>query len=182
MKNKLQVPLMVLLGSAVICLSFNTAYAAPFMHLRAPLTPNQYQFLSGQTNFHLDNQTSGAIQIVSNETGQNVTQYLKYNPDRASVTVGNSTMTADFSLQIPYPKDPNTVEINRINLPLMDTTFITRHNATDTHIADTLYSTSYRIPSITLGNATYNHIDFFVSIPQDQVNYMPLMNMWLFNY
>ena len=65
----------------------------------------------------MDNQTNGgAVEVLSNETGQNVTQYFKYNPDRNSVTVSNSTMTADFAIQVPDPKDPNTVKINRINL------------------------------------------------------------------
>jgi len=49
----------------------------------------------------MDNQTKGgAVEVISNETGQNVTQYFKYNPDRNSVTVSNSTMTADFANQI----------------------------------------------------------------------------------
>ena len=55
----------------------------------------------------MDNQTKGgAVEVISNETGQNVTQYFKYNPDRNSVTVSNSTMTADFANQIwaQWPK------------------------------------------------------------------------------
>ncbi len=74
----------------------------------------------------MDNQTNGgAVEVVSNETGQNVTLYFKYNPDRSSVTVSNSTMTADFAIQIPVPNDPTTVKVNRINLPLLDGSYIT---------------------------------------------------------
>ena len=50
----------------------------------------------------MNNQTNDwAVEVVSNDTRQNITQYFKYNPDKNSVTVSNSTMTADFAIQIP---------------------------------------------------------------------------------
>jgi len=120
----------------------------------------------------MDNQTNGGVvEIVSNKTGQNVTQYFKYNPDRNSVTVSNSTMTADFALQIPDPNDPNTVMINRINLPLMDVLYIIKYNATDIHPAFTSYYTSYNISPITIGNSTYSGLEMLINIPNDREQY-----------
>jgi hypothetical protein len=114
------VVLFAILG-AFVYLNVNKSYAAPFARLSVPLTENEFQFLPNHMSFHMDNQSSGgAVEVISNETGQNVTQYFKYNPDRNSVTVSNSTMTADFAIQVPEPNNPNTVKINRINLPLLD--------------------------------------------------------------
>src|SRR4051794_21827671 len=101
----------------------------------------------------MDNQTSGGtIEVISNETGQNVTQYFKYNPDRNSVTVSNSTKTADFSIQLTDPNNPNTVNINRINLPLLDVISITKYNTTTSGIPCKIYHTIYSNIPITIGN------------------------------
>lgn len=93
------------------------AYAAavPFIHIFVSLTPDKIQFLPNQIMFHLDNQTSGATERISNETGKNVTQYFKYNSEQNTVTVSNSTIYIHYSLQIPYPNDPNALSIERVN-------------------------------------------------------------------
>src|SRR4051794_35897049 len=112
------VVLIAILGAFVYS-NVNKSYAAPYAKLTVPLAKNEFQFLSNQLSLHMDNQTNGgAVEVVSNETGQNITQYFKYNPDKNSVTVSNSTMTADFAIQIPDPSDPNTIKIDRINLPI----------------------------------------------------------------
>jgi hypothetical protein len=121
------VALIAILG-AFVFLNVDMSYASPYVHLIVPLTKNEFQFLPNQLALHMDNQTNGgAVEVVSNKTGQNVTHYLKYNPDRNSVTVLNSTMTADFAIQIPDPSDPNTLKINRINLPLLDVQYIKKY-------------------------------------------------------
>jgi hypothetical protein len=131
----------------------------------------------------MDNQTNGgAVEIVSNETGQNVTQYFKYNPDRNSVTVSNSTMTADFALQVPDPTDPNTIKINRINLPYMDVQYITKHNATDNSIAFTSYYTLHNNIPITIGNTTYSEIGMFINFPKEREHYQIWMTIFYILY
>jgi hypothetical protein len=101
--------------------NFNKSYAAPYTRLSIPLSEDETRFLPNQLALHLDNQTNGgAVEVISNETGQFVTQYFKYNSDKNSVTVSNSTMTTDFAIQIPDPTNPNTVKISRINLPFLD--------------------------------------------------------------
>jgi hypothetical protein len=93
---------LIAIHGALVYPYINKSYAAPFARLSVPLTEDEHQFLPNKFALHMDNQTNGgAVEIVSNETGQNVTQYFKYNPDRNSVTVSNSTMTADFALQVP---------------------------------------------------------------------------------
>jgi hypothetical protein len=125
----------------------------------------------------MDNQTNGgAVEFVSNETGQNVTQYFKYNPDRNSVTVSNSTMTADFAIQVPDPNDPNTVKIERINLPLLDVLYIKKYVTLGE--TWTSYTTSYKDIPITIGNSTYNQMEMTISIPQHK----ELLNIILFMY
>ena len=167
MNAKILIPvvLFAILG-AIVYLNDNKIYAAPSTRLSVPLTEKEFQFLPNHISFHMDNQSSGgAVEVVSNETGQNVTQYFKYNPDRNSVTVSNSTITADFSIQIPEPNDPNTVKINRINLPLLDVYFISKGN-TKTGEPVTVYDTAfYNIP-ITIGNSTYNKMSMLVIIPK----------------
>jgi hypothetical protein len=124
----------------------------------------------------MDYQTNGgAVEVVSNETGQSVTQYFKYNPDRNSVTVSNSTMTADFAFQVSYPNDPNIVKINRINLPLLDVLSIAKYNSPTTGEPYTEYDTSYKNIPITIGNNTYNQMNMGVKIPKDRDLYYIIM-------
>jgi hypothetical protein len=108
-----------------------------------------------------------AIEVISNETGQNVTQYFKYNLDRNAITVSNSTMNADFSIQLPDPNNPNTVKINRINLSLLDVLSITKYNTTTSGIPYTIYHSVYSNIPITIGNTTYNRLDVSVHMPKD---------------
>ncbi len=52
------------------------ATSVPLLHIFVPLTLDEMQFLPNQIMFHLDNQTSGAIESISNETGENVVNIL----------------------------------------------------------------------------------------------------------
>ena len=84
--------------------NFNKSYAAPYTRLSVPLSEDEIQLLPNHLALYLDNQTNGgAVEVISNETGQFVTQYFKYNSDNNSVTVSNSTMTTDFAIQIQIP-------------------------------------------------------------------------------
>jgi hypothetical protein len=87
----------------------------PFIHIFVPLTPNKIQYLPNQITFHLDNQTSGALESISNETGKNITQYFKYNPYLNTVTVSNSTIFTHYELQVPISGKNNTVQIQKVN-------------------------------------------------------------------
>lgn len=91
------------------------AAAVPFIHIFALLTPDKIQFLPNQIMFHLDNQTSEAIESISNETGKNVTQYFKYNLGQNTVTLSNSIIYIHYNLQIPYLDNPNAISIERVN-------------------------------------------------------------------
>jgi hypothetical protein len=171
--------LIAILGFFVY-LNDNKSYSEPFKRLTVPLTEDEHQFLPNQLVLHMDNQTNGgAVEVVSNETGQNVTQYFKYNPDRNSVTVSNSTMTADFAIQVPDPNDPNTVKINRINLPLLDVLYIKKYTTNSTGETWTKYNTSYKNIPITIGNSTYNQLEMMVAIPKDKELYNKLLFMYL---
>ena len=145
-----------------------------------PLNEHKYQILLNQLSLHINNLTNGgAVEIVSKEIGQNVTQYFKYNPDRNSVTVSNSNMKADFALQIPDPAIAGRVKINRINPRLLDVQYIIKNNETDTTIAFISYYTSYNNNPITIGNTTYNGIEINISIPNDPERYSAVMDMYL---
>jgi hypothetical protein len=157
----------------------NKSYASSYTRLSVQLAEDEKQFLPKQLSLHMDNQTNGgAVEILSNETGQNVTQYFTYNPDKNSVTVSNSTMNADFAIQVPDPSDPNTAIIHRINLPFLDVFSITKHAATNTTGAFTTYSSVEDIP-ITMGNTTYSELVMHVSIPKDFEHNMAVMDMYL---
>jgi hypothetical protein len=179
-KILISVVLIAMLG-AIVYPIVNKSYAAPLITLSVPLAEDEFQVLPNQLSLHMDNQTNGrAVEVVSNETGQNVTQYFKYNPDKSSVTVSNSTMTADFAIQIPDPYDPNTIKINRINLPFLDVQYIIKHDATDTAIAYTAYYASSNNTPITIGNTTYNSMEMEVLITNDREHDKALMFMYLF--
>jgi hypothetical protein len=179
-KISTSVVLIAILG-AFVYLNINKSCAAPYTRLSVPLIEDEHQFLLNQLALHMDNQTNGgAVEVVSNETGQNITQYLKFNPDRNSVTVSNSTMTADFAIQVPYPNDPNTIKINRINLPLLDIQYIIKHNVTNSRPIFTSYYTSYENIPITIGSNTYNKIKMSINIPNDREGYKKTLYLWLY--
>jgi hypothetical protein len=178
-KILVSVALIAILG-AFVYLNVNKSYATPYTHLSVPLTEDEHQYLPNQLAFHMDNQSNGgAVEVVSNETGQNVTQYFKYNPDKNSVTVSNSTMTADFAIQVPDLNDPNTIKLNKIYLPLLDVLYIIKHNSTDTSPAYMTYFTSSNNSPISIGNTTYNGFEIFVNIPNDRPLYQTNVNMFL---
>src|SRR3954470_15369902 len=88
---------LIAIFGAFIFPNVNKSYASPYIRLSVQLAEDEKQFLPKQLSLHMDNQTNGgASEVLSNETGQNVTQYFTYNLDRNSVTVSNSTITADF--------------------------------------------------------------------------------------
>jgi hypothetical protein len=159
--------------------NFNKSYAAPYTRLSVSLSEDETQFLPNQLALHLDNQTNGgAVEVISNETGQFVTQYFKYNSDKNSVTVSNSTMTTDFAIQIPDPTNPNTVKISRINLPFLDVQYITKNNETDTIAASTTYYTLSDNVHITIGNTEYNEIKMYITIPNDREQYKTILYIY----
>jgi hypothetical protein len=150
----------------------------PYIRLSVPLSEDEHQFLPNQLALHMDNQSNGgAVELVSNETGQNVSQYFKYNPDKNSVTVSNSTMTADFAIQVPDPKDPNTIKINRINLPFLDVNYIIKYNITG--IPYTIYRAINDNIPITLANNTYNGMILDISLPENRELNAGVMVMYL---
>ncbi|MGN6350325.1 MAG: hypothetical protein ACTHL3_02550 [Candidatus Nitrosocosmicus sp.] len=87
----------------------------PFTRLSVPLTPDEIQFVPNQIMFHLDNQTSGAIESTSNETGKDIRKYYTYNPKQNTVTISNSTIYTHYNIQIPNPNNPNTTLIQTVN-------------------------------------------------------------------
>ena len=127
-KIMISVTLIAILG-VIVYLNVNKIYAEQFIRLSVPLTEDEIQHSPNQLSFHMDNHTNGAVEVVSIVKGQYIIQYFHYNPDRNSVTVSNSTITADFAIQTPDRLDPNTFNINRIQLPVLDVQHITIHSA-----------------------------------------------------
>ena len=74
-------------------------YAITFIQVTVPLTKDRLQIAPySKIFFHLDDQTSTAVQGIDNTTGHNVTKYLIYNTARNSVSVSISTMSIDYTL------------------------------------------------------------------------------------
>jgi hypothetical protein len=91
--------------------------------------------------------------------------------------VSNSTMTADFAIQVPDPKDPNTIKINRINLPFLDVNYIIKYNITG--IPYTIYRAINDNIPITLANNTYNGMILDISLPENRELNAGVMVMYL---
>src|SRR5689334_77167 len=100
----------------VVFESNNNAYSTPFAYILRPLTKDKYQI--GYTegiSFHLDNQTSNAVEMVTNVGGHNITKYFKYTSDQRTITVSNSSILANLNLMIPQQNNPTLINILRIN-------------------------------------------------------------------
>ena len=149
------------------------ATAVPFIHISVPLTHDKIQFVPNQIMFHLDNQTSGAIESISNETGKNITQYFKYNPEQNTVTVSNSTIYIHYNLQIPYSDNPNALSIERVNRA-----FDVQYNANPDPrlpIPSTTYFGEINNKFSSINGITYDKLNIQVIIPHDLDKYQSLM-------
>lgn len=149
------------------------ATSVPFIHIFASLTPDKIQFLPNRMMFHLDNQTSGAIESISNETGKNVTQYFKYNPEQNTVTVSNSTIYIHYNLQIPYPDNPNAISIQRVNRAF-NVQYIANPDPR-LPIPGTTYFGEINNKFSSINGITYDKLNIQVIIPHDLVKYQSLM-------
>ena len=99
-----------LIGITVFAIS-----SSPSIQIFSPLTPDNTQFLYNQIMFHLDNQSSGSVESISNETGKKITQYFKYNPEQNTVTVSNATIYTHYDLQIPLSLKQNKTIMQTVN-------------------------------------------------------------------
>jgi hypothetical protein len=175
MITKIIAPVMLfaILG-AFVYPNVNKSYAAPFIRLSVPMTAGETQFLPNQLSLHIDNQTNGgAVEVLSNETGQNVTQYFKYHPD-SSVIVDNSSIYLNSKYQRPLVNDPNTIEIIpfRFNTPVK---YVTNYDDNSTFPSKTYQAFE---ENWTYGNTTYDRLNVQVNIPKDMDQYQAMLIMF----
>lgn len=145
----------------------------PFIHIFASLTPDKIQFLPNQIMFHLDNQTSGAIESISNETGKNVTQYFKYNSEQNTVTVSNSTIYIHYNLQIPNLDNPNAISIEGVNRAF-NVQYIANPDPR-LLLPSTTYFGEINSKFLSINGITYDKLNIQVIIPHDLNKYQSLM-------
>jgi hypothetical protein len=150
-----------------------TSGKIPFIHLSVPLTPDKIQFIPSQIMFHLDNQTSGAIESISNETGKEITQYYIYNPKQNTVTISNSTIYTHYNIQIPYPNNPYTTSIQTVNRAF------DIKNTIDPDPRFLFPSTTYfgeiNKKYLSTNGITYDKLNIQVTIPHDINKHQSLM-------
>ncbi len=147
--------------------------AVPFIRLSVPLTLDKIQFIPNQLMFHLDNHTSGAIESISNETGKNIIQYFKYNPEQNTVTVSNSIIYAHYDIQIPYPHNPNSTIIQKVNRAF-DIIYITNSDPRFP-IPSTTYFGEINKKFLSINGITYDKLNTQVIIPNDLNKHQALM-------
>jgi hypothetical protein len=150
-----------------------TSSKIPFIHLSVPLTLDKIQFVPNQIMFHLDNQTSGAIESISNETGKNITQYYIYNPKQNTVTISNSTIYTHYIIQIPYPNSPNTILIQTVNRAFDIKNIIDPDPRFP--ILSTTYFGEINKKFVSTNRITYDKLNIQITIPHDINKHQSLM-------
>jgi hypothetical protein len=106
----------------IIIITYQDIFASSFTQFTVPLTKNKVQFNpSNEITFHLDNKTSNAVEVLSNVTGQNKTNYLKYDINDNLVVLSNSSLYIDYTLQLPNAKEnlENRISILRYTYPFV---------------------------------------------------------------
>jgi hypothetical protein len=149
------------------------ATSVPFIHIFVPLTLDEMQFLPNQIMFHLDNQTSGAIESISNETGENVVQYFKYNPEKNTVILSNSTIYTHYDLQNKFADNPNTISIEQVNRAF-DVKYIANPDPRIS-IPSTTYFGEINSKFLSINGVVYDKLNIEVIIPHDTDRYQSLM-------
>jgi hypothetical protein len=149
------------------------ANTVPRIHIFVPLTLDEMQFLPNQIMFHLDNRTSGAIESISNETGENVVQYFKYNPEKNTVILSNSTIYTHYDLQNKLADNPNTISIERVNRAF-DVKYVANPDPRIS-IPSTTYFGEINSKFLSINRVTYDKLNIEVIIPHDTDRYQSLM-------
>jgi hypothetical protein len=149
------------------------ATSVPFIHIFVPLTLDEMQFLPNQIMFHLNNQTSGAIESISNETGENVVQYFKYNPEKNTVILSNSTIYTHYDLQNKFADNPNTISIEQVNRAF-DVKYIANPDPRIS-IPSTTYFGEINSKFLSINGIAYDKLNIEVIIPHDTDRYQSLM-------
>jgi hypothetical protein len=149
------------------------ATSVPFIHIFVPLTLDEMQFLPNQIMFHLNNQTSGAIESISNETGENVVQYFKYNPEKNTVILSNSTIYTHYDLQNKFADNPNTISIEQVNRAF-DVKYIANPDPRIS-IPSTTYFGEINSKFLSINGVVYDKLNIEVIIPHDTDRYQSLM-------
>ena len=153
----------------------NQVYATPvpLIQIFVPLTLDEKQFLPNQLMFHLDNRTSGAIESISNETGENVVQYFKYNPEKNTVILSNSTIYTHYDLQNKFVDNPNTISIEQVNRAF-DVKYIANPDPRIS-IPSTTYFGELNSKFLSINGIAYDKLNIEVIIPHDKDRYQSLM-------
>jgi hypothetical protein len=158
---------------ANVLLQACSATSVRFIYIFVLLILDKTQFLPDQIMFHLYNQTSGAIETISNETGKDITRYFKYTQEQNTVTISKSTIYIHYNLQIPSPSNPNAISIERVNRAF-NVQYIVNPDPRFIIPSTTYFGELYSKFS-SINGITYNKINIQVIIPHDLYKYQSLM-------
>lgn len=160
------------ISTQIYAAAFMTS-ANPFIQLSVPLTADKIQFIPNQIMFHLDNQTSGAIESISNETGKNIIQYYKYNLEENTVTVSNSTIYTHYDLHITNLDNPIKTQIQKVNRAF-DVIHIANPDTRFSILSKTYFGT-INSKVISANGIKYDNLNIQVIIPYEFNKYQSLM-------
>jgi hypothetical protein len=173
---------LLIFSSALFENAFTILYATssatsnPFIQIFVPLTLNKIQYLPNQIMFHLDNQTSGAIETISNETGKNITKYFKYNPYQNTVAISNSTIYTHYELQVPFLGNSNTYQIQKINRAF-DVKYIANPDPRIS-VPSITYLGEINSKFLSINGISYDKLNVQVIVPYDYNKYQSIMILY----
>lgn len=157
--------------------SNSNVYATPpFAYMTSPLIKDEYRIGYTGIPIHLDNQTSGSIEMVTDVGGHNVTEYLKYTTDQRTITISNSSIFANFNLMISQHNNPAIINIVRINgsFPIQ----VIKDNSNDPIVPNRQYFGTMET-KFSIGGFTFNKLNIIITLPGgDQKTYLPTMYMY----
>jgi hypothetical protein len=160
-------------NALTIVYATSSVTANPSIYIFVPLTLNKIQYLPNQIMFHLDNQTSGAIETISNETGKNIIQYFKYNPHQNTVTISNSTIYTHYELQVPFLGNPNAKQIQKVNRAF-DVKYIADPDPRLSN-PSTTYFGEINSKFLSINGIAYDKLNIQVIVPYELNKYQSMM-------
>jgi hypothetical protein len=128
------------------------ATSVPLIHIFVPLT---------------------LIESISNEIGENVVQYFKYNPEKNTVILSNSTIYTHYDLQNKFADNPNTISIERVNRAF-DVKYIANPDPRIS-IPSTTYFGEINSKFLSINGIAYDKLNIEVIIPHNTDRYQSLM-------
>ncbi len=147
--------------------------STPSIQIFSPLTHDKTQFLHNQIMFHLDNQSSGSIESISNETGKKIVQYFKYNPEQNTVTVSNSTIYTHYDLQVSLPSKHGETMMQTVNR-VFDVKYIVNPDPR-LSLPSSTYFGELNAKFLSTNGKKYDKLNIQIIIPHDVSKYQSMM-------